>query len=342
MKTPIWFRLLIVINLLVIAATLVIGYGSSEIAGRVVEARLVEQTARRTGGFLESQDLPFSDTLMQYLRHLHGAHFITTDPAGRQVAGSSLTDGDRWLPAGGLDPSGTIEINGRAHRYESILIPAEPPNRPDAVRLYALIQRSEFELPRRQVAERIYRVMWVVIVAASAVSIGLAWTIARPIHRLSRRMKTLTERPRHAGGSAGSTGHHRGPKEVVQLGQAFDKLMDRLAETRKELARQEQLATLGRVSACVAHELRNPLSGIRMNLHVLREELAQRGIADESVDTGLREIERMSVYLDELMELSAGTADDQQTTAAYPTQQKEVEAQALVDSVVDLFRGKLQ
>ncbi|MFP4054793.1 MAG: sensor histidine kinase, partial [Phycisphaerae bacterium] len=48
------------------------------------------------------------------------------------------------------------------------------------------------------------------------------------------------------------------------------------------------------------------------------------------------------VYLDELMELSAGTADDQQATAAYPIQQQEIEAQALVDSVLDLFRGKLQ
>ena len=67
MHTPIWFRILIAVDLLVVASSASIGWFSSEIAGRVVEERLIHETARRTGEFLSSQNLPFTDTLMGHL-----------------------------------------------------------------------------------------------------------------------------------------------------------------------------------------------------------------------------------------------------------------------------------
>jgi PAS domain S-box-containing protein len=49
-----------------------------------------------------------------------------------------------------------------------------------------------------------------------------------------------------------------------------------LRATQDELLRKERLSTLGKLTATVAHELRNPLSAIRNSMHVLR------GLAGES------------------------------------------------------------
>jgi hypothetical protein len=88
MGTPIWLRILIAVDLLVVVGALAIGWFSSEIAGRVVEERLIEETTRKTGEFLSGQNLPFSDTLMGYLKRMHGAEFATVSADGGVVSSS--------------------------------------------------------------------------------------------------------------------------------------------------------------------------------------------------------------------------------------------------------------
>ena len=53
------------------------------------------------------------------------------------------------------------------------------------------------------------------------------------------------------------------------------------AETEAKLAHAEKLASIGRVTAAVAHEINNPLSCLGMNLRFLREELAGSYNPDE-------------------------------------------------------------
>jgi len=60
------------------------------------------------------------------------------------------------------------------------------------------------------------------------------------------------------------------------------------------------LALAGKLSAAVLHELRNPLSGIKMNAQVLQEELNTAGRQDECVTFIVKEIDRIEAYLQEL------------------------------------------
>jgi two-component system sensor histidine kinase HydH len=67
-----------------------------------------------------------------------------------------------------------------------------------------------------------------------------------------------------------------------------------------ELARLRPLAEMGRMAATVAHEIRNPLTGISANAELLRESLADP--ADiESVDLILGEVARLGHLVSDLL-----------------------------------------
>jgi PAS domain S-box-containing protein len=75
---------------------------------------------------------------------------------------------------------------------------------------------------------------------------------------------------------------------------------ERTAELRRvqdELLRKERLSTLGKVTATVAHELRNPLSAIRNSMHVLRA----LGAGREQSERPLARIERCVARCDSII-----------------------------------------
>ncbi len=69
----------------------------------------------------------------------------------------------------------------------------------------------------------------------------------------------------------------------------------------QELARAERLAALGELAAGVAHELRNPLAGIRMALHNLRSECTDPELQDR-FDLVIAELERLGHHLNQLLD----------------------------------------
>jgi len=70
-------------------------------------------------------------------------------------------------------------------------------------------------------------------------------------------------------------------------------------ETKQALIQSERLAAIGRMSALVAHEIRNPLSSIGLNAELLEESLAEAGPAGGAESRELlraiaREVERLT------------------------------------------------
>jgi len=344
MRTPIWLRILLVIDLVVAGAAVAVGLLASEIAGKVVEERLLKQTAERTGEFVRSRNLPFTDTLMGYLREMHGVHFITVRTRDGAVVSSSLPverRGELSAKTGSLGTAGAVALGDGRYRYESHELYARPEAEGAAdepLTLYALVPEGEFRDARDLAAGRITRVTVIVLIATSALAIVLSLTIARPIRRLADRMESLAGRAGEGEAVEAAT-PRRGPREVAQLAESFDRLMARLWEARAAVARHERLAAVGTVAAGVVHELRNPLSGIRMNLRVLRDELEARGIADESLAAGLREIERMQVVLDELTDLASGEPPGERGPLSLGALQP-VRLDELVEESLAVFAGR--
>jgi PAS domain S-box-containing protein len=79
----------------------------------------------------------------------------------------------------------------------------------------------------------------------------------------------------------GGGGERVGHLLVIRDLTAERRAEDALRQMQARLARHEKIAALGRVAAQVAHEVKNPLSGLLLYTMHLREKLAGRGAGDE-------------------------------------------------------------
>ena len=94
---------------------------------------------------------------------------------------------------------------------------------------------------------------------ALALGIFLAARLTRPLGRLAERADAI------AGGDEPPAPPVRGPGEIGELGERIEDMARRLAERAElqaALARGDRLATVGTLSACVAHEVNNPLTTV--------------------------------------------------------------------------------
>ncbi|TFH58032.1 MAG: sensor histidine kinase, partial [Gemmatimonadales bacterium] len=76
----------------------------------------------------------------------------------------------------------------------------------------------------------------------------------------------------------------------IKLGQAFEELLD-----------AKRLATVGQLATGLAHEIRNPLSAIRLNIQAIREESQASEFLAESFDIVEGEILRLDRLLNQLL-----------------------------------------
>lgn len=96
---------------------------------------------------------------------------------------------------------------------------------------------------------------------------------------------------------------YSGPSLVV----VFEDLTAR-KELEEELRRSDRLRSLGELSAGVAHEIRNPLTGIATTAQVLREKLAGEDDKVEYLDVILGEIRRLDDIIRSLLHFARPAA----------------------------------
>ena len=80
-----------------------------------------------------------------------------------------------------------------------------------------------------------------------------------------------------------------------------------LREAQRELSIRERLAEAGRISATLAHEIRNPLAAISGSVQVLKEELVLNREQRELMAIVLKESERVSHSLGEFLDFALPT-----------------------------------
>ncbi len=94
------------------------------------------------------------------------------------------------------------------------------------------------------------------------------------------------------------------PESSGELGE-ITKSINRMAEVRRkledELRREDRLRTVGRTVAGFAHEIRNPLNGIRLSMQVLEQRLKGGAVQPQDLKLVMGEVDRMDALLTDLL-----------------------------------------
>jgi signal transduction histidine kinase len=123
--------------------------------------------------------------------------------------------------------------------------------------------------------------------------------------RLTRPLDTLAEAADDvAGGRLDHAVPEDGPAEVQRVARAFNHMTASLRGTLERLAHQETLAAMGEMAASLAHEVRNPLTAIRIDLERASERLPEGDPSAVLVQRALRDIERLDTSVADTLGLA--------------------------------------
>lgn len=217
------------------------------------EAAAFEALARANAAFLDRTPLPQSDQMAQQLGEVMGARVFFWHSATSSIVGKpgDVVDARIMkLPVDGrvhLMPDGREWMVGHVFRGSSRVFFLRP-----AVGAGLLMPAGEH---------------WLVLVIFWALSCLLAWWLAR---RVVRPLRQLAEAVPAVGGDKDlpPLPTTRGD-EIGLLAKAMSSTHASILDERERRRAAERLALLGRMATSLAHEVRNPVSAIRLHAQLL-------------------------------------------------------------------------
>jgi signal transduction histidine kinase len=180
----------------------------------------------------------------------------------------------------------------------------------------------------RDAARRAALGMGLAVLAAGALLIALQYylvrSITQPISRLVAMANEIAAGRRDVRAAPAPHG------ELQALGAALNDMTAKLASYESELADRSRLAALGEMSARIAHEIRNPLTGLKLHLQLLDERTTP---ADKPT------VRRL---LDEVGRLELIVASSLSLTRPQAVNLREGDINAAVDEVLQLMEPSLR
>ena len=167
-----------------------------------------------------------------------------------------------------------------------------------------------------------------------------ARTITRRVARLSIQVRAVQAHLDQDVGAMTVTG----PPHFGELDEQLDRVVERvsavcrrLQEQERELLRAEQLAAVGQLAAAVAHEVRNPLTGVKLLLQAAVRPSNPTPLAPDRLQLLLNEVARIERTMQGLMDFAHPSAPRRQpqdvraaVTAAIDVAQSRADTKALV------------
>jgi signal transduction histidine kinase len=296
---------------------------------RTLEQRVADQLAD-TADVLTRTGLPLTNELLQRVADLQQDEIALLDAQGAIVAGTAGNLAPSVAPHVAAAGSGDA-ATGTMHRLDvgsepviALVRPIPPRSDPRAARLLITASLKD----ARDAARRAALGMGFAVLAAGALLIALQYylvrSITQPISRLVSMANEIAAGRRDVRAAPAPHG------ELQALGTALNDMTAKLASYESELADRSRLAALGEMSARIAHEIRNPLTGLKLHLQLLDERATS---ADKPT------VRRL---LDEVGRLELIVASSLSLTRPQAVNLREGDINAAVDEVLHLMEPSLR
>lgn len=289
---------------------------------------------------------------------LDAAERLATTPEERSLMTRARAGFDRYQAAfgaaGGADPAGALGVRGALDRVvnDEILPPVHE--------YLELNEAAAAEAARenRAVADRLTPAFVLLGVCGCTAGLltgfGLARGVARSIVQLSIPVRDAAGKLSEAVGPITVSSMARLgdlEQDLQRLAAEVGTVVGRLQDAQREVLRREQLAAVGQLAAGVAHELRNPLTAMKLMAQAAARRPGAADLRGRNLAVLVEEIDRLErtiqAFLDfarpprtearpfpadavvrETLELTAARAEQQKTRAVadFPTGPVEADA----------------
>jgi signal transduction histidine kinase len=170
--------------------------------------------------------------------------------------------------------------------------------------------------PFRRAAGRAAVALAIIAVAALIAAGVLSRRITRPLEEVASAATAV------ARGDLERNVRVSGPAEVQDVATAFNTMMSGLRRSLAAAADREALAAVGSFAAELAHEIRNPLGAMRLDLEMIEERLPPGSELRERQQGVIREMERLSHVVGGALELArSGRIDSATISVGEPLRQ---------------------
>ena len=308
--------------LLAMAAAWTIGVS---IVTRALEHRL-EGQLRNAAAVLATGGLPYTPELLQRLASLQQSQFVLLDHAGKVAATTSDQVGAAIAKTSADRPSWSkSETRKLETPVQSIAVYEKIESSQDA-RYAALVAVAPLG-DVASAATRAARWLGFAMLAASALLAVLVLIVVRSITRPLAQLSGLADRI--AAGERKQRVDLPRADEIGALAESLNKMMLRLAAYESQLASRSRMSALGEMSARLAHEIRNPLTGLKLHLQLLAERIDSR--ESSRVQRLLAEVQRLELLVSSTLLLGGAQALQPTLTPLAP----------LIAEVLDLMAPSL-
>src|SRR5688572_12943839 len=205
------------------------------------------------------------DAVASRMRDLTGSQLAFV--ADGRVLASSLPVPERPALAAHVTSGGMFNVQLGDDEYLALARPMTTVGQKGAARTLTVVMRSRTERLRvlRTLRAGLGGILVVTVLLATVLSYLVARTMTRPLAAVTSAMRDVA-----ATGDLTRKVTVRSrawdDEDARLLAASFNTLTDSIARFQREAAHKDRLSSLGRLSAVIAHEIRNPLMIIRASL----------------------------------------------------------------------------
>jgi len=356
LKISIYTRLVFWITLLVCllfgAVLFVIQSRDAAILSDEAEARAVLLAESMRDANYLSLFRPDREAIEQYLDEHAGGdmpYIIFYDREGRRYVANQLVRAREEIDQGSLIPRDVarddppfsqerqVQLEGQRVRVREIEIPIFPQNDDQK---WASVKIGMSLEPMYDKLREVQKVL--IFIGAAGFLLGilgaavLARRITRPIHKLVEGTIRISKGDFHHT-IAISSGD-----EIGELARSFNEMSSQLSSARermedanRKLVQHEKLASIGRMAATIAHEIRNPLTSVKLNIQKVAEEEGFAETVRAHLGLTLEGIDQIERFIKELLNF---TRVQELSLEKFPVEQVIEESLKLLKDTLDQKR----
>jgi signal transduction histidine kinase len=243
------------------------------------------------------------DAVASRMRELTGSQLAFV--ADGRVLASSLPSSVRPGLAARVTSGGLFNVQLGNEEYLALARPMTTARRGDAGQTMTVLMRSRTERLRvlRTLRAGLGGILVMTVLLATVLSYLVARTMTRPLAAVTSAMRDVAA----TGDLTRKVTVRSRPwddEDARLLASAFNTLTDSISRFQREAAHKDRLSSLGRLSAVIAHEIRNPLMIIRASLASLwRDEVSATERREALTDID-EETKRLNRIVTEVLDFS--------------------------------------